>query len=443
MSTPVLRVGILGATDTAQATYLPILHSDPTHFHLSIIYDPNPEVTQHCQAQFKIPYRTSVADDVLRHAGIDLVLNLLPMEDREQYTVAALKAGKHVMVEAPLSLSIPGWQHIRGAIKKRNATTATGVTTQSNGDTNNSVESKNNPKIFVSCAYRYAPCFTEVFKKELASLDRIYYARCRNIAGAPSINPRPTTNGNKPTKNGTNGAATNPNTTAQFRALLADVFGGPEEDLTPDRAAFCRFLGTRGGHDLSLMRECLGLPDAVSSVSITVPFYSVVFHYTDTAGQGQGHPFTLLYEAGVDGVPRCDAHLTIYGANKTISVQYDFPCPGEVGSIEGLCVRVVVEEAEPDTAVCSGHGHINGNGHGNGIASSWYTDSCARVKRTEIVSSADDAYRQELAALYSYLVEGNTAGKTDAGDALMDLRLLRLIFEHYNRQCGTIRTPLG
>jgi regulator of RNase E activity RraA len=64
------------------------------------------------------------------------------------------------------------------------------------------------------------------------------------------------------------------------------------------------------------------------------------------------------------------------------------------------------------------------------------------LRKTESVSSWEDGYREELKALYAFLVEGKPA-KTTAVDGLQDLKLFRMMFEQYDRQCGTIRTPLG
>ena len=388
-----LRLGILGANTAIQTTYLPVLLSLKTHYTISAIYDPNPELAKQCQSTFNIPYTLPITE-ILHHEEVDLILNLLPMEYHEQYTVTALKAGKHVMVEVPLTMSIPSLRRIREAIKQ-----GKDLHPKTPG-----------PKVFVGCARRYAPCFTDVFKKEIADLGRIYYARCRHIAG-----PMNHTNG-KP--------AVHHNDPELFTALLEDLFG---EDITPDRIAFCRYLGMLGCHDLSVVRESLGFPDAVSSVAITDPFYSAIFHYTNGSS---GHPFTLLYEAGVDSVPRCDAHLTVYGARKTVSVEYDFPRPGKKIST-GTFVKVVVEEAEEVEKGIDVNGGIGGN----------ETAGVRRVKRTETVSTCEEAYELEFLALHSYLTGGEA--KTTAEDAVMDLRLLLMIFDHYNRQCGTISTPLG
>lgn len=433
MSTPVLRLGILGASQTAESIHLPALHALPTRFSLTILHDASPESLDRCQNRFNIKEVTKSTSDVLNHPDVDLVLNLLPFEYHEQHTIAALEAGKHVMVEVPLTLSIDGLRRIRAATKK--------------GTANSRFEG--GPKVFVGCARRYAPCFTENFKKELASLDRIYYARCRNIAG-PLASPIPSSvdsmNGNgNGNGNGfsnafnlslnlngsTNGSLHVPNTiinTSKFHTLLTDIFGNTD-DLTSDRIAFARFLGTTGSHDLSLVRESFGYPDAVANISITDPFYSAMFHYTENGSKE--HPFTMIYEAGIDAVPRCDSHLTVYGAGKTISLEYDFPCPS--GSGEGA-MRVIVEEAETPEPKSNGS-TANGSNGADIVAK-------PRVKRTIHTSTVAEAYERQFEDMYSFF-SGNVTAKTDTADALNDLKLVRMIFEHYDRQCGTIRTPLG
>ncbi|KAJ5583552.1 Oxidoreductase N-terminal [Penicillium sp. DV-2018c] len=420
MPPQVLRLGILGATNAVQATYLPVLQSLKTHYTLTAIYDPNEQIANQCQIRFDIKHSTAIAEEVLLHKEVDVVLNLLPMEYHEQYTVTALEAGKDVMVEVPLTMSIRSFRRIREAINK-------GQTARSSHINNtNSELTPDKPKIFVGCARRYAPCFTEVFKKEIASLGRIYYARCRHIAG-------PMNSVVSPSAEDITSSNREHNDPEQFREMIEDVFGCDEDDLMPDRVAFCRYLGMLGCHDLSVMRESLGLPDAVSNVAITNPFYSAIFHYTNPELSG-GHPFTLTYEAGIDAVPRCDAHLTVYGAHKTVSVMYDFPRPGEKIST-GTFVRVVVEEADETVKIDDVNEHEI-NEVENAVPR-------PRVKRTEMVSTCDEAYEREFLALHSYLVSARSAAKTTAEDAVMDLRMLLMIFDHYNRQCGTIRTPLG
>jgi hypothetical protein len=142
----------------------------------------------------------------------------------------------------------------------------------------------------------------------------------------------------------------------------------------------------------------------------------------------------MIYEAGIDAVPRCDSHLTVYGAGKTITLEYDFPCPS--GSGEGA-MRVIVEEAETPEAKANGSAE-NGSNGSNGTS----PVANSRIKRTVHTSTVAEAYERQFEDMYSFF-SGNVTAKTDTADALNDLKLVRMIFEHYDRQCGTIRTPLG
>lgn len=459
-TTPILHVGILGATTATESIYTSILSSLPNHYTLAIIHTTSNTLEHNTQHSDLIPQITTNPDEVINHPAVALIINLLPFDHHEQYTLAALESGKHVMVEVPLSLSIHGLRRVRDARKKGAARSS-----QDNAVANPNNPNTTGPKVFVGCARRYAPCFTEIFKKELSSLGRVYYARCRNITGPDMAPVPPNTPGNGYINGNTNlPSSLTPSSSstarpARIHALLADIFGS-NEDFTRDREAFCRFLGTLGGHDLSLIRESLGFPDAVSNISIIEPFYSAMFHYTDDS-RGVTEPFTLMYEAGVDGVPRWDAHLTVYGERKSVSVQYDFSCVGVGG--EGVAVRVVVEEAVYGSEDGDGdgemggsgkgsvngkaeNGHVNGHGHGNGVANG-QTQTRPRMKRTEYVSTARETYEQEFLAMHAYLVgdagDANVEAKTTAEDALDDLKLMHMIFDHYDRQCGTIRTPLG
>ncbi|RAL04047.1 NAD binding Rossmann fold oxidoreductase [Aspergillus ibericus CBS 121593] len=408
-----LRVGILTADEGAKAIqtiYLPALHALPDLFQVISIYDgskqpcsyENNQTNSVCNENTKLNGhanhtngttmpRSPTSHSILTDPTITLILNFMPNEYHETYTIAALAAGKHVMVETPLSLSIPSAKRILEAERS----------------------SPNGSKVFVACARRYAPSIQSVFLREVASLDRIYYARCRNIAG-PSTAHTATAPRKKvwkevqyPAFSMNKGEGGKKEERPELlRSLLNEVFLG--QDLSKERIAMCEFLASLGCHDLALMRDTLGYPDAVSSISVNEPYYSAVFHYY--SGGRDAHPFTLMYETGTDAVPRCDAHLAIYGDTKTVSVHYGLPYGRKQG------VRVVVETA----------------------------DENGEMKKTETVSGWEESYAEELKTLHKYLTtEGKVQVRTTARDAMQDLKLFQTIFEQYDRQCGTIRTPLG
>ncbi|KAG2415029.1 hypothetical protein HFD88_006219 [Aspergillus terreus] len=394
MTQTVLRVGILSAgTESIRHLYLPILQTLNKSYQVVSLYDfavatqPNSN-SNGSSEKTDGPQLASTPEAVINDPNVDLVLNFMPNEFHERYTVAALYAGKHVMVEIPVSLSIQSAKRIIAAEQR----------------------APNHAKVFVACARRYAPCFDAVFKKEVASLDRIYYARCRNIAGPHSAHTATAPKKDWFATNGPNTAPTTPSgPTADGRAILTrllnEAFGG--EDLTRSRLALSHFLASLGCHDLGLMRDLFGDPDAISNITVNEPFYSILLHYDGRVSRGE-YPFTLMYETGTDAVPRCDAHIAVYGNTKTVSMSYGLPYAWDQP------MRVVVET----------------------------TDETGELRRTETVSTWEETLTAELQALHTFLVDG-TAAKTTAADALQDLRLFQTIYDKYDRQCGTIRTPLG
>ncbi|PKY02686.1 NAD(P)-binding protein [Aspergillus campestris IBT 28561] len=389
----ILRVGILTAGPGAQVIqtiYLPVLRDLKNSFQATVIYSdpPAPPKNGTSNGHDETLRIARTPDEVVRSSDVDLVFNFMPTEFHEFYTVAALAAGKHVMLEAPISLGIMSAKRI--ILAERQA--------------------PNGAKVFVASVRRYAPC-VDVFRQEVASIDRIYYARCRNIAGPhaahsvtapqeqwPAIIPT------RPSLPVTGADREQPQGEQLLNNLLQETFAG--QDLSPARISLCQFLASLGCYDLGLMRDALGYPDAVSSISVNAPFYSAVFHYGDDTLDA--HPYTLLYETGTDSVPRRDAHLAVYGRSKTVTIHYDLPY------VPGQPVRVVVETADA-------HGTLH---------------------TQETVSRWEDAYRAELEALHAYLVAG-TKPRTTTADAIQDLRLFQTIFDQYDRQCGTVRTPLG
>ena len=104
--------------------------------------------------------------------------------------------------------------------------------------------------------------------------------------------------------------------------------------------------------------------------------------------------FTVSYESGIDNIPRFDAHIEIYGLNKTVKIQYDTPY------VKGL----------PTTM------HVSENLDGV-------------FKETTIRRSYEDAYTLELKELWQLVTEGKPV-KTTAEDALHDLEIFSMIMMH-------------
>ncbi len=369
MAAVVVRVGVIGAGEVAQVIHLPNLQLMNHLYTVSAICDVSQKTVDFCKKRYNIPLATTNPEDVINHPDIDVIFNLTSDDFHETIAVAALKAGKHVMQEKPISLSVDSAMRIVQAEK----------------------EAKNGARVFVGYMRRYAPSFVNAFNREVASIDRVLFARSRGIVGpnAYFVNQSGTFPFKNPDDIPSEASAKRENLLSE---LLKEAFDGnkaAEEDVK-----FWRHLGSLGSHDLSLMREVLGFPQSVAGVSVNPPFYSAILNYNTNRGA-----FSVTYETGIDEVVRFDSHLTVYGKNKTVSIQYDSPY------IKGLAIKVKVDEV---------------NDHGEVIS-------------REILSSYEDAYTTELKEMHACFTEGREI-KTTAEDALQDSRLFAMLLEQHRQQ---------
>ena len=362
-----LRVGLIGCGEVAQVIHLPTLQLLNHLYRVVAICDVSQETVDFCKKRYDIQKCSVDAYKIINDPEIDVVFNLTTDAYHELYTTAALKAGKHVMQEKPLTLSIPSAERMIDA--ERSA--------------------PNGARIFVGYMRRYAPSFLQAFKREIKTMDRIHYARCRGIIGpnAHFVGQ----SGTSPIKATDVPPASQKEQIALLDDLMQEAFEGKE--VTKERKDFCRFLGSLGSHDLSLMREALGPVDSVSGVSCNDPFYSAMLNFNTC------NRFTLTYETGIDAVPRFDSHLTVYGEKKTVSIEYDTPF------VKGLPIKVKVDEANE------------------------YGEMVSRV----ICSSYEDTYTAELKEMHACFTEGKPI-KTSARDALEDLKLFKMLYDQYEKQ---------
>jgi predicted dehydrogenase len=290
-----LRLGLIGAGEVAQGIHIPTLQLLDHLYVIVAICDISKKSVDHCASKFHIPIATTDPQAIFINPDIDVVLVLTSDEFHVPYTVTALQHGKHVFVEKPITLSIPSATQIVDAEKAANGS-----------------------KVFVGYMRRYAPSFVNAFKREIATMPKILYARSRDIIGPNSHFV--SQSGTFTVKSADFPPEAGKTRADLLGALFNECFEGQE--ITPEKQKYCRFLCGLGSHDLSLMRETLGgLPVSVAGVSVNEPFYSAIFNYRNRDGSS----YAVTYESGIDLVPRFDAHLAVYGEKKTVSIQYDTP----------------------------------------------------------------------------------------------------------------------
>jgi predicted dehydrogenase len=102
MSESRVRLGLIGCGRIAQVAHLPALEK-ADGVELVVVCDPSEDVARAVAARYGIASYATDADDVLKNDQVEAVLIAVPDRFHSALTEAALRAGKHVLVEKPLS----------------------------------------------------------------------------------------------------------------------------------------------------------------------------------------------------------------------------------------------------------------------------------------------------------------------------------------------------
>src|SRR6266581_3993831 len=97
-----VNVGLVGFGLAGRVFHAPLLASSP-HFRLSHIVERHGD-----QARAAYPAATIVrsADELLQQASVELVVVATPNTSHFELAAAALKAGKHVVVDKPFTITV-------------------------------------------------------------------------------------------------------------------------------------------------------------------------------------------------------------------------------------------------------------------------------------------------------------------------------------------------
>lgn len=151
-------------------------------------------------------------------------------------------------------------------------------------------------------------------------------------------------------------------------------------------------LRSLGSHDLSAMREILGMPKACIGASLAPPrMWSALLQYDQ---------FSVIYESGINEIPVFDASIEVFSLNKSVKVSYDTPY------VKGLPVTLTIREKV------------------EGPSGPQFPGFQERVIRR----TYEDAYTLEFEAFYETVV-GNKTPKTTVKDARKDLDIFAMIMK--------------
>ena len=104
MTTPVtpIRVAVIGCGEIAQLMHLPLLH-ELDEFRIAALCDLSPATIDHLGDRYCVPFRTTDYHELVGSDGIDAVA--VCTYDHAPVVAAAIAAGKHVLIEKPLSFT--------------------------------------------------------------------------------------------------------------------------------------------------------------------------------------------------------------------------------------------------------------------------------------------------------------------------------------------------
>lgn len=344
-----LNVGIVGCGEVAQIVHLPCLYRLPDLFQVTALCDASQTVLDGVGNQWHVKQRYLHYEDLVNDPAVDVVLIANPNVYHAQVALAAMAAGKHVLVEKPAAINLPECDAM--------------------------IAAQEDAGVVVQVAYmrRYAPAFERactIVGKMQAKGD-IRLARVHDVIGQNPQIIEPTSRVIRGKDIGKEMLLAGKK---QEQEAVRLAVGDVSKEL---QKAYNLMLGL-SSHDLSAMRELLGMPQRVLHATQRGGIYlTATFDYGD---------YVCQFDTGVDTLPRFDANLEVFGRTKYVRVQYDTPY------VLNLPIRLFVSEPIGDHGLSEEMVHP---AWGDAFVAEWqalYTN--IDKKRTPKTSLVD--YRQDL-----------------------------------------------
>src|SRR5258708_8941005 len=228
-----MKVGVVGLGEVAQVIHLPILQDHTDMFEIAAICDIPQDLLSPLGGPYPVPAAHRYTDyaNLARQGDLDAVFVLNSDEYHTDTALAAIRHGKHVLIEKPMCLTR---QEAEAIINARNEA---GV------------------QVMVGYMRRYAPAFVQA-AQHVRALEKINYARVRDIIGQNNQFVEQSSVGLRPKDI--------PPEAMRDRAERASrLVKAAIGDAPPEMVFTYRLLCGLSSHDLSAMRELLGMPRRV------------------------------------------------------------------------------------------------------------------------------------------------------------------------------------
>jgi predicted dehydrogenase len=279
-----VRVGLIGLGEVAQLMHLPLL-ADDSRFEIAAVTDVSPSLAAAMARRYGVPRVHGSAEALIADEGIDLILILTPDHLHAAHLTAAIRSGRHVFVEKPVTLTEAELAPILALPR------AAGQV------------------VFVGYMRRYARPYLELKRRrpDLAAIRHVrvrdvireapfFVAQTRHVVRADDLPSALLAEGK-----------------ARADAARRTVMG----DCSGDALRAHAVLTGLSSHSFSAMRELLGPPRGC-------PWARQHRGETVLAAFDYGH-FTALYEAVIDDVSRFEAGIEITTQTQHFRLTYDTP----------------------------------------------------------------------------------------------------------------------
>lgn len=281
-----LRIGIVGCGEVTQLLHLPTLNQLSDLFEVTALCDVSQSVRNQVGDAWGVKKRLSDYHELVTLDTVDAVLIATPNAYHAETVLAAIDAGKHILIEKPMCMTLAENDAIIAAQEKA------GVIIQ------------------VGTMRRYAPAFIEACRL-VAEMPEIRLARVHDVIGSNAQFIGPTS---KVFRADDIPASMIQATKALELSKIQEAIGDVPNDV---QSAYKILLGL-STHDISAMRELIGVPRRVLNATQRQGglYQTATFDYGD---------FVCLFETGIDNIPRFDAFLEVYGRDQVVRVDYNTP----------------------------------------------------------------------------------------------------------------------
>lgn len=286
----ILRVGIIGLGEIAQVAHIPILQNLRHLYEITAICDVSKKALAYCSSRFHIKQTFTSATDLIACSDVDVVFVLNSDEFHATFAIEAINAGKHVLIEKPMALTLSECDAIIAASKAH-------------------AESI----VFVAYMRRYASAFEQACEM-VKSFETILHARVRSVIGPNSVFVDQ--GGMYPQRFADFPESATAERNAALGKVAVEVLGANAADQGLN--IWWRILNGLSSHDLSAMREMLGVPKRVLAAHTARQgmFLNAIFDYGN---------FNCQLETGIDALARFDAFIEVTGPTRSVKIAFDTP----------------------------------------------------------------------------------------------------------------------